>query len=68
MCSATPNYNVAHVQELALPGEIKQGIDELAEDGPSYLMSMTIEGCAITELPRQVLNTCSQLLGSALSI
>ena len=48
----TPKYHIA--QELVLPDYITQGIDGLAEDGPTYLMSMTIEGCAIKELPRQV--------------
>ena len=48
----TPKYYIK--QELALPEDITKAIDDLAEDGPSYLVSMTIEGCAITEFPRRV--------------
>ena len=43
----------AHVQELALPEDITQGLDNLAEDGPSYNVYIVfLQGCGIIELPR----------------
>ena len=40
--------------KLSLPEDITQGIVNLAEDKPSYLVTLVVSGCGITDLPRQV--------------